>query len=113
MISVFRFEKNFQLLKRKGTLVSFGNASGPVPPFSPLKLGEKNIKLLRPVVWNYLATPEEGTYYSKLFFDVVSKGVVKINVFHEYPFTAEGVRQAQTDLPRGKSTGKLVIKIGD
>ena len=113
MISLSRFEKNFQLLKRKGTLVSFGNASGPVPPFSPLKLGEKNIKLVRPVMGNYLATPEEGTHYSKLFFDAVSKGVVKINIFHEYAFTAEDVRQAQTDLPRGKSTGKLIIKIGD
>ena len=62
---------------------------------------------------NYLATPEEGTHYSKLFFDVLSKGVIKINIFREYPFSAEGVRQAQTDLPSGKSTGKLIIKIGD
>lgn len=107
------FDNDFKLLKRKGTLVSFGNASGPVPPFSLFKLAEKNIKLLRPTVMNYMATPEEGTHYSKLFFDVVSKGIVKINIFHEYPFTAEGVRQAQTDLPRGKSTGKLIIKIGD
>ena len=113
MTSVSRFDNNFKLLKRKGTLVSFGNASGAVPPFSPLKLGEKNIKLLRPVVMNYMVTPEEGTHYSKLFFDVVSKGIVKINIFHEYPFTAEGVQQAQTDLPRGKSTGKLIVKIGD
>ena len=62
---------------------------------------------------NYMVTPKEGTHYSKLFFDLVSKGTVKINIFDEYPFTAEGVQQAQTDLPRGKSTGKLIIKIGD
>lgn len=108
-----RFEKNFLLLKRKGTFVSFGNASGAVPPFSPLKLMEKNIKFIRPAVFNYMTTPEEGTFYSKLFFDVVSKGIIKINIFHEYPFTAEGAQQAQTDLPRGKSTGKLILKIGD
>jgi NADPH2:quinone reductase len=108
-----RFDNNFKLLKRKGTLVSFGNASGPVPPFTIFKLVEKNVKLLRPTVSNYMVTPEEGTHYSTLFFDVVSKGIVKINIFHEYPFTAEGVREAQTDLPRGKSTGKLIIKIGD
>ena len=100
-------------MKRKGTLVSFGNASGPVPPVPLFKLTEKNIKLLRPTQSNYIFTPEEGTHYSKLFFDAVGKGVIKINIFHEYPFTAEGVRQAQTDLPRGKSTGKLIIKIGD
>ncbi|KAM6498576.1 hypothetical protein JOM56_006524 [Amanita muscaria] len=43
------FDNNFKLIRRKGTIVSLGNASGPVPPFSPLKLGEKNVKLLRPV----------------------------------------------------------------
>jgi len=107
------FDNNFKLLKRKGTLVSLGNASGPVPPFSLLKLGEKNIRLLRPVVMNYMVTPEESGHYSKLFFEVVRKGVVKINIFHEYPFSAEGVRQAQTDLHRGKSTGKLIVKIRD
>ena len=100
-------------MKRKGTLVSFGNASGPVPPVPLFKLTEKNIKLLRPTVLSYMVTPEEGTHYSNLFFDVVGKGVVKINIFHEYPFTAEGVRQAQADLPRGKSTGKLIIRIGN
>lgn len=113
LISAFRFDNNFKLLKRKGTLVSLGNASGPVPPFSLLKLTEKNVKLLRPIVMNYMVTPEEGTRYSKLFFDVVGKGAVKINIFHEYPFSAEGVRQAQTDLHRGKSTGKLIVKIKD
>lgn len=108
-----RFENNFKLLKRKGTLVSFGNASGVIPPFSVLALTEKNIKLVRPSMMNYTVTPEEGTHYAKLLFDAVSKGVVKINVYKEYPFTAEGVREAQTDLPSGKSVGKLIIKIGD
>jgi len=107
------FDNNFKFLKRKGTIVSFGNASGIIPPFPPHKLTEKNIKLLRPTMGNYLFTPEEGTHYSNLFFKVMRSGTVKINIFHEYPFTAEGVRQAQTDLPKGISTGKLIIKIGD
>lgn len=107
------FENNFKILKRKGTFVSFGNASGAVPPFAPLKLMEKNIKFMRPAVFNYLVTPEEGSHYSKLFFDLVSKGVLKFNIFREYPFTAEGEREAQTELPRGKTTGKLILKIGD
>jgi NADPH:quinone reductase len=42
------FDNNFKLIKRKGTIVSVGNASGAVPPFSLPKLVEKNIKLLRP-----------------------------------------------------------------
>ena len=108
-----RFDLDFKLLKRKGTLVSYGNASGFVPPFSLLALTEKNLKLVSPSMLNYLVTPEEGTHYSKLFFDALSKGIVKVNIFHEYPFTAEGVQQAQTALPSGKSTGKLIIKIGN
>lgn len=46
--SVDTFEDNFKLAARKGTIVSLGNASGVAPPFSPLKLGEKNLKFARP-----------------------------------------------------------------
>jgi len=65
------FGNNLKALKKKGTLISFENASGAVPPFSPLRL-------LRPVVRNYMVTPEEGTHCSKLFLDTVSEGIVKI-----------------------------------
>jgi NADPH2:quinone reductase len=43
-----RFDDNFKMIKRKGTIVSVGNASGAVAPFSILRLVEKNVKLLRP-----------------------------------------------------------------
>jgi len=43
-----RFDNNFKLIKRKGTIVCVGNASGAVEPFSLPKLVEKNVKLLRP-----------------------------------------------------------------
>ena len=39
---------NFDLVRRKATLVSVGNASGPVEPIAPLKLSAKNLKLVRP-----------------------------------------------------------------
>ena len=42
------FEADFKMIRRKGTIVSVGNASGAVPPFPPLKLVEKNVRLLRP-----------------------------------------------------------------
>lgn len=43
-----RFEQDLQMIKRKGTIVSYGNASGPVENFGLLKLTAKNIKVLRP-----------------------------------------------------------------
>ncbi|KAH9955613.1 NAD-P-binding protein [Russula dissimulans] len=107
------FDDDFKMIKRKGTIVSFGNASGPVEPVSLLKLVEKNVKLLRPSVVNYLVTLEERNRYSKELWALVSSGTLKINIHTEYPFTAEGVRQAHVDLTTGKTTGKLLIKVAD
>jgi hypothetical protein len=46
---VFSWEQNFGLIRRKGTIVSLGNASCAMPPFAPLKLAPKNLKVLHPV----------------------------------------------------------------
>ncbi|KAJ7109847.1 hypothetical protein C8R44DRAFT_800726 [Mycena epipterygia] len=105
------FDSNFKMLKRKGTLVSVGNASGAVPPFAPIRLVEKNLKLLRPTVGNYAVTAEELHHYTTKLFALVEAGTLKIKVHKEYPFTAEGAIQAQKDLTGGKSTGKLLIKV--
>jgi hypothetical protein len=43
-----RFDDDFKMIKRKGTIVSFGNASGLVEPVDLRRLTEKNVKLLRP-----------------------------------------------------------------
>ncbi|KAH7916395.1 hypothetical protein BJ138DRAFT_1131914 [Hygrophoropsis aurantiaca] len=107
------FDSNFEMIRRKGTLVSVGNASGAVPPFPPLKLVAKNIKLLRPTLNNYTYTPSEVLYYSHKLFSLLSDGTLRTQVFKEYPFTTEGVQQAQKDLTGGKTTGKLVIKVSD
>ncbi|KAJ7651579.1 hypothetical protein DFH06DRAFT_1207442 [Mycena polygramma] len=105
------FDNNFKLLKRKGTLVSVGNASGAVPPFAPIRLVEKNLKLLRPTVGNYASTPEELYHYTTQLFALIADGTLKIKVHAEYPFTREGAIQAQKDLTGGKTTGKLLIKV--
>ncbi|KAG9222271.1 hypothetical protein CCMSSC00406_0006568 [Pleurotus cornucopiae] len=105
------FDNNFKMIKRKGTIVSVGNASGAVPPFPVLKLVERNVKLLRPTMNNYTFTPAEALHYGNKVFDLISRGVLKVHVFKEYPFTAQGVQQAQKDLTGGVSTGKLVINL--
>ncbi|KAF8497236.1 NAD(P)-binding protein [Russula emetica] len=107
------FNDDFKMIKRKGTIVSFGNASGRVEPVDLLKLTEKNVKLLRPSMVNYMVTLEERNRYSAELWRLVSSGTLKINIHAEYPFTAEGVRQAHVDLTTGKTTGKLLIKVAD
>ncbi|KAG8688373.1 hypothetical protein FRC08_011467, partial [Ceratobasidium sp. 394] len=92
------WEDNFTSIRRKGTIVSFGNASGVVPPFSILKLGPKNVKVCRPVVGNYLTEPAEFHHYSSELLNLIKDGKLDIAVHDEYPFTTEGVRQTQIDI---------------
>jgi len=105
------FEGNFKIIRRKGTIVSFGNASGAIPPVPLFKLTEKNVKLLRPTMVNWVVTLDEKNYYGNEVFRLVENGDLKIHIHGDYPFTAEGVRQAQQDLTGGKTTGKLLIKV--
>lgn len=107
------FDDDFKMIKRKGTIVSFGNASGRVEPVDLVKLTEKNVKLLRPSLSNYLVTLEERNRYSAELWRLISSGALRINIHAEYPFTAEGVRQAHIDLTTGKTTGKLLIKVAN
>ena len=62
-------------------------------------------------VLNYLATLEENNSYSAELWGMISNGTLRVNVHTEYPFTAEGVRQAHTDLTSGATTGKLLIRV--
>lgn len=54
ILCAISFDDDFKMIKRKGTIITLGNASGAVPPFAPLKLVEKNVTLLRPTyVFSY------------------------------------------------------------
>ncbi|KAH7338635.1 NAD-P-binding protein [Rhizoctonia solani] len=105
------WDGNFTSIRRKGTIVSFGNASGVVPPFSILKLGPKNIKVCRPVVNNYITEPTEFHEYTTELFDIIKNGKLGCAVHGEYPFTTEGMRQTHTDITGRGTSGKLVVKI--
>lgn len=62
-------------------------------------------------VLNYLVTLEENNSYSAELWRMISNGTLRVNIHTEYPFTAEGVRQAHTDLTSGATTGKLLIRV--
>ncbi len=64
-------------------------------------------------VANYTVTLEERNHYGAELWSLMSSGTLRINIHAEYSFTAEGVRQAHTDLTTGKTTGKLLIKVAD
>lgn len=80
-----------------------------MPPFDILRLGQKNVKLLRPVLFNYIATPEEMVMYTTELFELISSGKVQVKVHQEYPL--QDVAKAHSDLEARKTTGKLVLKL--
>lgn len=102
------FEGSLDCLRPRGLMVSFGNASGPVAPFSPAILGAKgSLYLTRPSLVAYTATRAELVESAKALFDVVTSGVVKIAVNQTYPL--KDAAQAHRDLEARKTTGSTVL----
>jgi NADPH2:quinone reductase len=102
------FEDSLDSLKPLGTMVTFGNASGPVEPFSPAILAPKgSLYVTRPTLFTYTALP--GNYQAMCddLFDVVTDGQVKIEVNQRYPLAE--VAQAHADLEARKTTGSTVL----
>jgi NADPH2:quinone reductase len=105
------FPGSLDCLKMRGLWVSFGNASGPVPPFDMAMLGAKgSLFATRPTLFSYIATHDELLATAQDLFDVVAKGHVKIAVNQTYPL--KDVPQAHRDLEARKTTGSTVFTVG-
>jgi len=102
------FEDDLKLLARKGTLVSFGSASGAVPPFAISRLSAKNLKVLRPTMFNYIYTREEFEKYGNELLGFIAEDMVKVQIHEIYPL--QEVARAHLDLEGRKTTGKLLLK---
>lgn len=72
------WEQSLHSLKKRGLLVLFGNASGPVPPINPLELSKfGSLFITRPTLFDYIADPEEKALRcSDLFTWIAEKKVV-------------------------------------
>lgn len=103
------FDSDLEIAARKGTVIVFGNASGSVPPVEVQRLAPKNLRLMRPVLFGYIATREEVEEYSKEVFGFITEGKVKIGIHEVYPLNE--VKRAHEDLESGKTKGKLLLKI--
>ena len=75
------FEGTLASLARRGMFVSFGNASGPVPPFAPLRLSQAgSLFFTRPTMFDYTATTEDLDASAAALFEVIGSGAVKIDI---------------------------------
>ena len=102
------FQGSLDCLQPLGVMVSFGQASGPVPPFDILQLAAKgSLFLTRPSLMNYAARREDLLSNARELFEVVEKGAVKIEINQTYPL--QEAAQAHRDLEGRKTTGATVL----
>ena len=102
------FQISLACLAPRGMLVSFGNASGPVPALSPLELTKHgSLFLTRPKLGDYTATRAELEASSQALFDRLLDGRVRVAPSHRYPL-AEAA-QAHRDLEQRRTTGSIIL----
>ncbi|WP_421739898.1 quinone oxidoreductase family protein [Caulobacter sp.] len=101
------FEGSLKSLARRGVLATFGNASGPVPPFSPLELSGKSLFVTRPRLFDYIVTTQELDESAQALFAVLASGAVKIDIGQTFPLAE--ARAAHEALEGRRTTGATLL----
>lgn len=102
------FEASLASLGRRGMLVSFGNASGPVPGVEPLRLSRAgSLFLTRPTLFDYVATTEELDDSAGAFFAMLTSGRVRVDVGARYPLAQAA--EAHRALEARETTGSTIL----
>ncbi len=103
------FMKGLDLLRPRGMMVTFGNASGPVPEISPLVLSQKgSLFLTRPTMAHYLQTREELLSRSQDLFSWLESGRLEVHIDHRYPLAEASAAHAA--LEARETTGKVLLR---
>lgn len=102
------FSTSLDCLAPRGMLVSFGNASGVVPPVDLLALGgARSLYLTRPTLGAYIATRAELADASRALFEVVGDAAVKVDIGRTYAL--RDAATAHRDLEARRTTGSTVL----
>ena len=101
------FEASLDSLRPRGMMVTYGNASGPVPEFAPLLLAKKSLFMTRPVLYHYIPDHASLLHSTSDFFeDVLSK---KVTIASPTVLPLSDAGEAHTRLEGRKTTGSLVL----
>ena len=100
------FTKSLTLLRSRGTMATFGNASGPVDPVSPLDLAP-SLFLTRPSLFHYIETREELLRRSGEIFDQIAGGQLDVRIGERVPMSEAA--QAHRMLEGRQTTGKVIL----
>lgn len=102
------FMESLDCLRPRGMMISFGNASGPVPDFPPRLLASKgSLFLHRPSLYHYTITREDYEGSAKALFDVLENGAVKIPKATTYALI--DAANAHRDLEARRITGSAIL----
>jgi NADPH2:quinone reductase len=105
------FTDSLDCLQPRGLMVSFGNSSGAVESFSPSLLAAKgSLYLTRPTLATHIRTREDLEMTTNDLFDVISKGVVTVDINQSY--SLQNAPQAHRELEGRKTTGSSVLLTG-
>ena len=105
------FTASLDALAPLGLMVSYGNASGPVPPVAPLELTRRgSLFLTRPTLFHYTAKRSELERGARELFEVVAAGKVKVRIGREYALA--DAAEAHRDLEARRTTGSLLLMPG-
>jgi NADPH2:quinone reductase len=104
------FEGSLDSLRPLGMMISFGNASGPVPPFSVGLLGQKgSLKITRPTLFTHISNGDTCQQMARDLFEKVVAGDVKIRIDQRFPL--EEVGEAHRALEARKTTGSTILTL--
>jgi len=102
------FEGSLDVLRPRGLMVSFGNASGPVSMPSLLVLANKgSLYLTRPTIVTYMATTEQLRTGAKAVFDAVRDGTLEVRIQQRYALA--DAAEAHRALEERRTTGATVL----
>lgn len=104
------FDESLACTAPRGLLVTYGQSSGPIPPFDPLRLTTGSKYVTRPKLADYIATREELQARASQVLGWVGAGKLKVKIYKEYPLAAAG--DAHRDLECRGTTGKLILVPG-
>ena len=106
------FDDSLAALRRRGYLVLYGAASGPVPPLDPQRLAAGgSLFLTRPTLVHYIVTREELLSRADDLFRWIEEGTLTVRIGGRYPL--DQAARAHEDLAARRTTGKLVLLPGD
>ena len=104
------FMRSMDCLKPRGLMVSFGQSSGAVEPFSPNLLAQKgSLYLTRPTMFTYTATREQLEQSAGELFAIVGSGKVRIEVQQRFPL--KDAAEAHRELQARRTTGSTILTI--